>query len=790
MAYKTQLVLYGNLRIKVLSNHPKFLSKMKKHFTHKVKGYFWSPKYKAGMWNGESSLITPTGTFPYGLLPDFLREAKNYPDIGLEIDDSVKALYKGDDLEIKFDLALTPHPYQLEAIQYCLRYTKGIIRSATASGKSLVISYIIKTLLDNRDVTRVRRSIIIVPSKQLVEQFYTDMQEYGLKEKYIGRIYDKIKNKPIQWAKTIVITTWQSLKNNMDYLKDYDVIIGDECLSPDTEILTENGWKLVKDLEDDEKVAEWDEKGNMHFVKPFRYIEKEIDGELIHIKGRQTDLLVTPNHEQPFRSTNRKTRNRFNRRRKIKDVKFNHSIEFPVSGYLKGKGELTPFMRFIIMTQADGYLHRENSTKNHRLVQFKFKKKRKIKRFFHIMELTKLEWKELKPQEDARRFHVKAPKNIRKNLWDIIKLKEVNNNFVNEFINELVKWDGSIKERLYYSTTSSTNANFVQAICAVGGWECNRYIQHDNRSENYKSVHRMSFFKKSWRSTQRLEKTIVPYKGKVYCVEVPYGNIVIRRNNKVMITGNCHQVKAHELKKIFSKSPARYRLGFTGTMPNDILETLNTKAFIGPILREYSSGLLGEQGYIAKCTVKVINIDYPNIEAESYVDVKKETFETKFRMKLIKDIVKSVDHNVLLLVGYRREGNQLLEYLGNYTKRDTVFLSGTDDVDFREEWRLKMKAKKNIALVATYGIFQQGINIPNLKYLILAAPFKSKIRVLQSIGRALRQHEDKTDGAFVFDLVDNVKYLRKHGDKRFMFYESEGFDIEEFINKESFYQSL
>ena len=480
MEYKAQLVLYGNLRIKVLSDHPKFLSKMKKYFTHKVKGYFWSPKYKAGMWNGESSLITPTGTFPYGLLPDFLREAKNYPDVEIEIDDEVKALYKGDPLEIKFDLALTPHPYQNEAIEYCLRYTKGIIRSATASGKSLVISYIIKTLLDNRDVTRVRRAIIIVPSKQLVEQFYTDMQEYGLKEEYIGRIYDKIKNKPVQWSKTIVITTWQSLKNNMDELPNYDVIIGDEC----------------------------------------------------------------------------------------------------------------------------------------------------------------------------------------------------------------------------------------------------------------------------------------------------------------------HQVKAHELKKIFSKSPARYRLGFTGTMPDDILETLNTKAFIGPVLKEYSSGLLGEQGYIAKCTVKVINIDYPNIEAESYVDVKRETFETKFRMDLINDIVKSLDHNVLLLVGYRSEGKQLLNYLGNYTKKDVVFLSGTDDVDFREEWRLKMKAKKNIALIATYGIFQQGINIPNLKYLILAAPFKSKIRVLQSIGRALRQHEDKTEGAFVFDIVDNVKYLRKHGDKRYAFYEREGFDIEEYLNKESFYQSL
>ncbi len=54
----------------------------------------------------------------------------------------------------------------------------------------------------------------------------------------------------------------------------------------------------------------------------------------------------------------------------------------------------------------------------------------------------------------------------------------------------------------------------------------------------------------------------------------------------------------------------------------------------------------------------------------------------------------------------------------------------------------------------------------------------------------MRQHEDKTEGAFVFDIVDNVKYLRKHGDKRYAFYEREGFDIEEYLNKESFYQSL
>jgi superfamily II DNA or RNA helicase len=77
------------------------------------------------------------------------------------------------------------------------------------------------------------------------------------------------------------------------------------------------------------------------------------------------------------------------------------------------------------------------------------------------------------------------------------------------------------------------------------------------------------------------------------------------------------------------------------------------------------------------------------------------------------------------------------------------------------------------------GIFSTGINIKSLRYLILASPFKSKIRVLQSIGRTLRLHADKVNGAIVFDPCDNTKYLREHSDIRMKHYAKENFDLEE-----------
>lgn len=780
MDYKTQLSLEKNYKIRVKSNHHDYLSDMNDAFAIHVKNYFFMGKYKAGVWDGKVHFLTEAGLLPYGLLLDYIRTHKKmYPNIPIELDKGVKSLFKGHEIDINYDLSLYPRPYQKEAIETCLKHSKGIIRSATASGKSLVISYIIYNLIKNRNITGVKKALIIVPSVQLVEQFRTDMIEYGLPEQIIGKVHAKSK----EWNKPIVLSTWQSLQNNHEKIEMFNCVIGDECLYPDTEILTNKGWKLIKDLEKNEKIAQWNNSGNINFVYPTKYIEKDFNGNMIHWEGKHTDILATPNHQQPYK-TIYKNGNEFNRKKEIENIKFNYTIKLPVSGKNNGNEKLTPLMKFKIMTQADGYLGKENQ-KDYRIVYFSFKKQRKIDNFLEIMNETNLPYKEIKAQAGAeKRFSVEAPKNISKYLHDIVDIENVNEIFVNEFIKELTKWDGSTKnEKLYYSTVSSKNADFIQAICALGGWKCSRTIQNDNRKESYNSTHRFYFYKKSFRETQRLERNEIPYKGKVYCVRVPNGNIIIRRNNKVSITGNCHQVKAHELKKIFSKVKAQYRIGFTGTLPNHITELYSVKSFLGPILKEYPSGLLAEQGFISKCNVKVIKMKYDFIENNTYKEIKNEVFYNLYRLDTIGRIVKESDENILLLVSYIAEGKKLVQVLNRLSQnKETIFLSGKDDVSLREEWRKKMVKDKNIALIATYGIFQQGINIPNLKYAMLASPVKSKIRTLQSIGRTLRLHENKEEsGAIIYDIIDDVKFLKKHGEKRLEYYETEGFDIE-FIN--------
>jgi superfamily II DNA or RNA helicase len=65
--------------------------------------------------------------------------------------------------------------------------------------------------------------------------------------------------------------------------------------------------------------------------------------------------------------------------------------------------------------------------------------------------------------------------------------------------------------------------------------------------------------------------------------------------------------------------------------------------------------------------------------------------------------------------------------------------------------------------------------------MIAASPSKSKIKVLQSIGRMLRQHKTK-EYAVLYDIVDDLSikshknYTLKHFEERVKIYNQEKFD--------------
>lgn len=198
----------------------------------KVPGSEHSQKYKLHIWDGLVSFFdTRTQTFPIGLYPYFKKFCEEYGykytfqfpldnfrnDLS---DEYLKTFYD----EIFSATHIRPRDYQHESIKIALNKKRGVIVSATASGKtSLLYSMIRFFLQEGRNV------LLVVPNIQLVEQTYTEFyKEYGWRDvdKYVSKMHNKTTP---DFKKPVLISTFQSLaKKERSFFEKYGALIVDE----------------------------------------------------------------------------------------------------------------------------------------------------------------------------------------------------------------------------------------------------------------------------------------------------------------------------------------------------------------------------------------------------------------------------------------------------------------------------------------------------------------------------------------------------------------------------------
>ena len=108
-------------------------------------------------------------------------------------------------------------------------------------------------------------------------------------------------------------------------------------------------------------------------------------------------------------------------------------------------------------------------------------------------------------------------------------------------------------------------------------------------------------------------------------------------------------------------------------------------------------------------------------------------------------------------------------------------------MDERERIRRRMEKSENAVLVASYGTFSQGIDIKAIHNVVFGSPYKSQIRVLQSIGRGLRALEGKEE-VVLYDIVDDMRsddwdnYTWRNYQERLKIYREEDFNVSDSIS--------
>ncbi len=162
--------------------------------------------------------------------------------------------------------------------------------------------------------------------------------------------------------------------------------------------------------------------------------------------------------------------------------------------------------------------------------------------------------------------------------------------------------------------------------------------------------------------------------------------------------------------------------------------------------------------------------------------------EHKGRNRFIRNLALSLKGNTLILFNLvKRHGKGLFEDIQAKAEdgRKIFFVHGATDTEDREEIRRITESETDAIIVASYGTFSTGINIRNLHNVIFASPSKSRIRILQSLGRGLRKSENKSI-LNLYDLSDILQYKSKqnhtlrHFIGRMEIYNSEKFNYKIF----------
>ena len=259
----------------------------------------------------------------------------------------------------------------------------------------------------------------------------------------------------------------------------------------------------------------------------------------------------------------------------------------------------------------------------------------------------------------------------------------------------------------------------------------------------------------------------------------------------VIVGDECHLFKAKSLTTLMTKLVnAKYRFGTTGTLDDMQTHQLVLEGLFGRVKRVTTTKDLIDKKQLASFEIKAITLKYPEEQCKQIVR-KKYQEEVDFlvgnnkRNAFIRNLAVSLEGNTLVLFQYvEKHGNLLHEIIKDKagSSRKVFYVYGGTEVELRENVRAIVESEKDAIIVASYGVYSTGVNIKNLHNIIFTHPGKSKVRVLQSIGRGLRTSEGKSQ-ATLYDIVDDLSYKNqrnfaiKHFVERHKYYMQEKFPV-------------
>ena len=273
----------------------------------------------------------------------------------------------------------------------------------------------------------------------------------------------------------------------------------------------------------------------------------------------------------------------------------------------------------------------------------------------------------------------------------------------------------------------------------------------------------------TWQSIYKLDKNYFSQFGAVFVDE-------------------CHLAKAKSLTGIMTKlHDCKYRIGTTGTLDGSEIHQLVLEGLFATHKEVTTTSQLVKDKHLSNLHIKCLVLKHPKEQRRSrtYQEEMEYLATNRQRNLFISRLAASLDGNTLILAQYIEKQLVPLSFkiVEKCEGRSIHLIHGATPTEDREKARELVEKENDAIIVASYGVFSMGINIKRLHNIIFASPYKSQIKVLQSIGRGLRLAEDKTE-CNLFDIADDMSYNNrrnftlKHLEERVKIYSKQEFDYD------------
>jgi len=203
---------------------------LSRKFDFEVPGARFTPAVRLGRWNGKISYFSISGSTYVNLLDEIIPiiidagynitlDDRRKPKSDFKFKEITDQFWSNSCWPVGHERAgqqIVIRDYQVNIINNFLRNVQSLQEAATGSGKTLVAGTLSKL------IEPYGRSLVIVPSKTLVEQTEADYVNLGMD---VGVYFGDRKD----YGKSHTICTWQSLNNvlnNKDIQTDPNVITG------------------------------------------------------------------------------------------------------------------------------------------------------------------------------------------------------------------------------------------------------------------------------------------------------------------------------------------------------------------------------------------------------------------------------------------------------------------------------------------------------------------------------------------------------------------------------------